>query len=273
MKIAKNQVWLITGAASGIGKLMAEALLMRETIVVLVDINKEALIAVEKDFLNRGFKAHAVVGDLSKPETFLELKQEIHSRVGKIHGLINNAGVVFGGEFEKVEWKKHALTYQINTLGPVGLTHAFMPDFLEHTKNGKDVHVVNIASASGFVGLPYGSTYAASKWAMIGFSDSLRLEVKERGLYNFHVTTVCPSYIATGMFQGVRAPLMLPWLKPEEIVLKILRGIEMDKAFIREPFLVKTIDLLKGIMPQGIYDAISKFLGVTTSMYQWRGRN
>lgn len=272
MRILKNQVWLITGAASGIGKLMAEGLLMRETVVVLVDINKEALINVEKEFLERSFKAHAVVGDLSKPETFLELKQVVHAKVGKIHGLINNAGVVFGGEFEKVDWQKHALTYQINTLGPVGLVHTFMTDFLENIKSGKEVHVVNIASASGFVGLPYGSTYAASKWAMIGFSDSLRLEMKERGLSDFHVTTVCPSYISTGMFQGVRAPLMLPWLKPEEIVLKILRGIENDSAFIKEPFLVKTIDLLKGLMPLGIYDAISKFLGVTTSMHHWRGR-
>lgn len=272
MKITKNQVWLVTGAASGIGKLMAESLLMRETIVVLVDINKEALNILEKEFLERGFKAHAVVADLSKPETFLELKQVVHSKVGKIHGLINNAGVVFGGEIEKVDWQKHALTYQINTLGPVGLVHTFMADFLDYVKNGKDVHVVNIASASGFVGLPYGCTYASSKWALIGFSDSLRLEMKERRLENFHVTTVCPSYIATGMFQGVRAPLMIPWLKPDEIVLKILDGIEANKAFIKEPFLVKTIDLLKGLLPLGIYDVISKILGVTTSMHHWRGR-
>ncbi len=272
MKIIKNQVWLVTGAASGIGKLMAESLLMREAVVVLVDINKDGLSLVEKDFLDRGFKAHAVVADLSKPETFLELKQTVHGKVGKIHGLINNAGVVFGGELEKVDWQKHALTYQINTIGPVGLVYTFMADFLEHAKNNKEAHIVNIASASGFVGLPYGSTYASSKWALVGFSDSLRLEMKERKLDNLYVTTVCPSYITTGMFQGVRAPMMIPWLKPDEIVLKILNGIEANKAFIKEPFLVKTIDLLKGLMPQSIYDAISKLLGVTTSMHHWRGR-
>lgn len=273
MQISKNQVWLITGAASGIGKLMAKNLLMRETIVVLLDVNKEAVFEAEKEFKSLGFKAHAIVGDLSKPETFLEIKQQVHSKVGKIHGLINNAGVVFGGEFEKVDWQKHALTYQINSMAPVCLTHVFMQDFLEHVKSDKEVHVVNIASASGFVGLPYGSTYAASKWAMIGFSDSLRLEMKERKLLNFHVTTVCPSYISTGMFNGVRAPLMLPWLKPDVIVAKIIQGIENNKAFIREPFLVKTIDLLKGLLPLFLYDGISKMLGVTTSMHHWRGRN
>ena len=114
--------------------------------------------------------------------------------------------------------EKHQLTYFINTLGPVALTHAFMSDFLSNT----EAHIVNIASASGFVGLPYGSTYASSKWAMIGFSDSLRLEMLERGLKQVRVTTVCPSYIATGMFQGVKPPMMIPWLKPEVIVSMIL---------------------------------------------------
>lgn len=269
MQIKKGQVWLVTGAASGIGRLMSLELAKRGAHVALVDINRDGLSLVEKEIRELKGTAHAFYADLSKIDSFLELKQEIHSRIGKISGLINNAGVVFGGEFEKTSLEKHQLTYFINTLGPVALIHAFMSDFLSNP----EAHIVNIASASGFVGLPYGSTYASSKWAMIGFSDSLRLEMLERGLRQVRVTTVCPSYIATGMFQGVKPPLMIPWLKPEVIVSKIFSGIESDQAFIKEPFLVKTIDLLKGLLPLGIYDAVSRLLGVTTSMFHWKGRS
>ncbi|MCK6596273.1 MAG: SDR family NAD(P)-dependent oxidoreductase [Bacteriovoracaceae bacterium] len=269
MQIKKGQVWLVTGAASGIGRLMSLELAKRGALVALLDVNREGLLLVEKEIREANGTAHGFFADLSKVDSFLELKQEIHSRLGKISGLINNAGVVFGGEFEKTSLEKHQLTYLINTMGPVALTHVFMNDLL----SGQDAHIVNIASASGFVALPYGSTYASSKWAMIGFSDSLRLEMLERGLKQVRVTTVCPSYIATGMFQGVKPPLMIPWLKPEVIVSKIFSGIESDLAFIKEPFLVKTIDLLKGLLPLGLYDSISKLLGVTTSMFHWKGRS
>ncbi len=268
MKIEKGQNWLITGAAGGIGRLMSLELAKKGANLILVDINQDNLKKVEAEIRAIGVTVASFLGDLSKPATFLDLKQDIHSRVGKIHGLINNAGVVFGGEFEKIPLQKHLLTYEINTLGPVAFTHTFLNDLLE----AKESHLVNIASASGFVGLPYGSTYASSKWGMIGFSDSIRLEMKERGFRHVHVTTVCPSYISTGMFTGVKAPMMIPWLKPEVIVAKIIGGIESNEAFIKEPFLVKTIDLLKGAMPLSWSDAVSKFLGVTTSMFHWRGR-
>ena len=108
---------------------------------------------------------------------------------------------------------------------------------------------------------------------MIGFSESLRLELIERDIKNMHVTTVCPSYINTGMFSGVKAPLFIPWLRPEFIVEKIIQGIEKNYPFVKEPFMVKWLDLFKGILPLKIFTIVNKFLGVSTSMANWKGRS
>ena len=247
---------------------MAEKLASRLATVIIVDINLEAATALANNIKSTGGKAHAVYADLSKIESIKKCRQEVLDLGINIDILINNAGVVFGGEFEKQPLEKHLLTYRINVDGMVAMTHSFFNDL----RSSQDANIVNIASASGYLGLPYGTSYASSKWAVIGFSESLRLELIERDITNMHVTTVCPSYINTGMFSGVKAPLFVPWLRPDDIVEKIIQGIEKNCAFVREPFMVKWLDLFKGILPLRLFTAINKFLGVSTSMTNWKGR-
>ena len=247
---------------------MAEKLASRLATVIIVDINLEAATALANNIKSTGGKAHAVYADLSKIESIKKCRQEVLDLGINIDILINNAGVVFGGEFEKQPLEKHLLTYRINVDGMVAMTHSFFNDL----RSSQDANIVNIASASGYLGLPYGTSYASSKWAVIGFSESLRLELIERDITNMHVTTVCPSYINTGMFSGVKAPLFVPWLRPDDIVEKIIQGIEKNCAFVREPFMVKWLDLFKGILPLRLFTAVNKFLGVSTSMTNWKGR-
>lgn len=268
MKNFTDKKILITGGASGIGKLMAEQFSKRSAVVIIVDINFEAAEAVASAIKSKGGKAYAIHADLSDLNSIKKCKSDISALGLHIDILINNAGVVFGGEFEKLNLEKHMLTYKINVDGMVAMTHLFFDDL----RKSMDANIVNLASASGFIGLPYGTTYASSKWAVVGFSESLRLELIERKISNIHVTTVCPSYISTGMFSGVKPPMLIPWLRPETIVAKIIQGIEANKAFIREPFIVKWIDFLKGILPLRIFTMINKILGVSTSMTHWKGR-
>lgn len=268
MKNFENKNVLITGGASGIGKLMALKFAKKGACVVIVDLNLSEAESVVTTIKSSGGKAHALFADLGDIETLKKCKAGVSALGLRIDILINNAGVVFGGEFEKLPLEKHLLTYKINVDGLLAMTHLFFDDL----RNSQDANIVNLASASGFIGLPYGTSYASSKWAVIGFSESLRLELSERNIRNIHVTTVCPSYISTGMFTGVKAPMLLPWLKPEVIVEKIIYGIENDYAFVKEPFVVKWVDFLKGILPLKIFTFVNKLLGVSTSMTHWKGR-
>lgn len=266
-KFAQKKI-LITGGASGIGKLLATTLAQREAEIIIVDINIAEAEKVAASIKQYGGRAHAFFVDLSSIDSIKKCRSQIQAAGIQIDGLINNAGVVFGGEFEKLPLEKHLLTYRINIDALVAMTHIFFSDL----RKSSDAIIVNIASASGYVGLPFGSSYASSKWAVIGFSESLRLEFLERGIKNIHVTTVCPSYITTGMFDGVKAPLILPWLSPETIVRKIIIGMERNSPFIKEPFMVKTVELLRGLLPLRVFVWVSKFIGVSTSMTNFRGR-
>ncbi len=268
MKTFQGTNWVVTGAGSGIGRLLAFGLAERGATVAVVDINQKSAEKTKREILQAGGKAAAFSADVSRSAAVKKLRGQIAKKLGRVQGLINNAGIVRGGAFEEVSLRAHEETYAVNTLGLVAVTHAFFADLLQ----SKDAHLVNIASASGFVGLPFGSTYASSKWAVVGFSDSIRLELKERGLGHVHVTTVCPSYISTGMFEGVKAPMMIPWLTPEGITKSILRAVENNAPFVKEPWLIGWIDLLKGIFPLVIYDVVSRWMGVSTSMLHWKGR-
>ena len=107
---------------------------------------------------------------------------------------------------------------------------------------------------------------------MLGFSESLRLELRERGIRNVHVTTVCPSYISTGMFDGVKSPLLSPMLTPEKVVNAIIKGIREKQPLVQQPAMVKRIDFLKGSLPLPIWDEVAKIAGISTSMKHWRGK-
>lgn len=259
---------LITGAGSGIGRLLALELARAGASVIVTARRKSAANEVVDEIRGGGGDAHAMVLDVSKPGSFETFRSKLHDEQGQIDILINNAGVVFGGEFEQVDVKQHINTMQINCNGPIALTHCFLDDLIQSTQSW----LVNISSASAFIGLPFGSTYAASKWAVLGFSESLRLEMKERGFDNVSVTTVCPSYISTGMFDGVKSPLLSPILTPEKVVKSIIRGMKKHSPVVQEPPMVRSVDLFKGVLPRPVWDEVAKRAGISTSMRSWRGK-
>ena len=106
---------------------------------------------------------------------------------------------------------------------------------------------------------------------MIGFTESIRLELKRLGHEHVGVTSVCPSYVSTGMFEGVRQPLLTPFLTPERLARKVVQAIRKNEPFVLEPALVKIMPLLKASLPTGASDAILDAVGASTSMKSWRG--
>src|SRR4030042_85462 len=157
---------------------------------------------------------------------------------------------------------------QFNLVACFWVPRAFLPDLVKKRAG----HIVNLASAAGLMGVPDLTAYCASKFGVVGFSESLRLELRRAGLKDIKLTIVCPSYVATGMFEGVKPPLLSPFLPPEVMVRKIYQAVKKDRLWVMEPASVKTIPLFKAITAQPLLDAVSDLLGVNRSMKHWKGR-
>ncbi len=258
---------LITGGAQGIGLEMAMKFAGRGADIVIADLNEGKLPEAKAKIEALGVSAWGFPVDVTNPASIAALRAQIAAEVGPIDVLVNNAGVVFGGPFTETPLDQHFKTYEVNTFGLVAMTHAFLPDLIGRP----EAHLVNISSASGFIGLPYGSTYASSKWAVIGFSESIRSELKVLGHEHVHVTIVCPSYIGTGMFEGVAAPKATSILKPDFIAEKVVHAVERNRIHVLEPWMVKITPLLRELLPTALYDRIAHLFGADTSMARWTG--
>jgi all-trans-retinol dehydrogenase (NAD+) len=260
---------LITGGAQGIGFEMAKKFAGRGAEIVIADLNEKKLAEAKAEIEAMGVSAWGFPVDVTNPASIASLRAQIAAEAGPIDVLVNNAGVVFGGPFIETPLDQHFKTYEVNTLGLVAMTHAFLPGLIDRP----EAHVVNISSASGFIGLPYGSTYASSKWAVIGFSESIRSELNMLGHKHVHVTIVCPSYIGTGMFEGAEAPKTTHLLEPDFVAEKVVHAVEHNSVYVMEPWLVKVTPLLRDLLPVKLYDRISHLFGADTSMAHWTGRD
>ena len=258
---------LVTGAARGIGKTMARHFADRGAEIVLTDIDAELLDETRAELDAAGVRCRAYPLDVTDDAAILATRDAIHDDLGNIDILVNNAGVVFGGPFLEVPLERHRTTYRVNVEGVVAMTHAFLPDVLASAGG----HLVFIASASGFVGLPGGATYASSKWAVIGFAESIRAELKHLGDHRAHVTTVCPTYIDTGMFEGVEPPKTTKLLDPDMVAEKVVEAVEHRRVWVREPWIVKITPFLKHGLPTPISDFLSEAFGANRSMDRWSG--
>lgn len=257
---------LITGAASGIGRLMAmELAKFSPASLILLDLNQEALNELTQKLDVKVYPYAFDVRDTQKiKDMFLELKNQGIC----VDILINNAGVIVGKNFEDHTHENIDFTMNINTSA---LMHLAL-EALQMMKVKKEGHIVNIASAAGLVANPGMSVYCASKWGVIGWSDSLRIEM-EQTYPGIKVTTVLPYYINTGMFDGVSSPI-IPILDPNYVVQKIIKAVAKDKIFLRMPWLINFVPLLKGILPVRVFDILAdKVFGIYHSMKTFKGRS
>lgn len=260
---------LITGGANGIGKLLGKkALKTGARRLIIWDTDTEAMNDIRQQWTNQHQEIYTHIVDLSDENPIYEMAETVLRNVESVDILINNVGIVQGRWFHELEPEAIKRTMQVNTLAAMHTTRAFLPAMMEQGSG----HIVNISSAASLMANPKMAVYAASKWALTGWSESLRLEMQQLNT-NITVTTVQPSYISTGMFKGVRPPLLTPILSPERITDDIIRAIQRDKFLLRRPFIVKLIPLLRGILPARWFDFIAgKLFRVYSSMDTFTGR-
>lgn len=263
----RNKHVLITGGAQGIGALMAAGCLGGGAAqVTLWDVNAAVLASRVDTLRAAGGAAEGSVVDLADPVQIAAAGENLLAR-WPVDILVNNAGIVVGKPLVEHSHEEIERTLRVNTHGMIHCTRALLPAMIARG----DGHIVNIASASGFIPVPRLTTYAASKWACLGFSESLRVELQ--AFPGLKVTTVCPSYIKTGMFAGASAPFAAPLLEPEYAAARILRAIERDTSMLRMPWIVHVVPMLYAVLPRIVFDTLcGRILGIYSSMEQFRGR-
>ncbi|MBO0854410.1 MAG: SDR family NAD(P)-dependent oxidoreductase [Nocardia sp.] len=264
---------LITGAAMGLGKSFAQrAVRERAADVVLWDIDESSL-KQTADELSEGTAArvHRYVVDVSDQQAIIDAAAAVRSEVGDIDILVNNAGIVRGnGYFWETENRADIdKTMAINSLAPMYVALEFLPAMVERRLPAR---VLNIASSAGLVANPRMSVYAASKWAALGWSDSVRLELEQSGNEHVKVTTVCPTYINTGMFDGAKGFLFTPILEQEEVVDTSWREMKKGSPLVVLPWTSRLNRAITGLLPLKVRDFYLNAVGVYHSMDEFTGR-
>ncbi|WP_345752157.1 SDR family NAD(P)-dependent oxidoreductase [Microbacterium rhizophilus] len=264
---------LITGAARGMGELYARrAAREGAAAVALWDVDQDAAAAVAADISAQGVRADAFRVDVSSPDAVRDGVAATRERLGDIDILVNNAGIVRGVPFWEHDVHRDIdLTMRINALAPMWLTREVLPAMMADRSRAK--RILNIASAAGTIANPNMSVYASSKWAVIGWSESLRLELARSGHDHLAVTTFCPSYVSTGMFAGARGPLLTPILTPDHAVEAAWTGMIAGRPIVSKPWTVKLGMAARGVLPTRAWDwAADRVFQVYSSMDHFTGR-
>ncbi len=247
---------VVTGAASGIGAALAQALAERGSNLVLVDRDAERLAGVAAGLSTVDVSTHVV--DLADPAATDELGATVLAGHPSIRLLINNAGVALRGRFDQVTLDEFEWVVNINFRATVRLTHALLPAL----KAEPGSHLVNLSSLFGIVA-PYGqSAYSASKFAVRGFTESLRQELAVDGI---GVTAVHPGGIRTRIAVSSRVGSGVPaqeavdddsWEKvltmdPAKAAAIILRGVEKRRGRVLVGGSAKVLDVVARTLPSG----------------------
>jgi NAD(P)-dependent dehydrogenase (short-subunit alcohol dehydrogenase family) len=270
MKSVAGKTVLVTGGAMGLGKLFAQtAVREKAAAVVLWDINEGALKDTAAELEADGGTVHPYVVDVSSADAISTAAQAVRDEVGDVHVLVNNAGIVRGnGYFWETKARDVEQTMLINGIGPMLVAREFLPAMVE---SGEECRVVNLASSAGLNAVPRLAAYSGSKWAAVGWSDSVRLELEQAGHRHVRVTTVCPTYINTGMFDGAKGIFLTPMLEQEQVVAGAWKEMLKGSPFLIIPWTSRFNKVVSGVLPTRARDMWLRRTGVYNSMAGFTG--
>ncbi len=230
----KDKIVIITGASSGIGKALALEISSGGASVVLAARSESKIRDLEEEIKKSGGEAYSVVTDVSSERDCENLIKATISKYGRLDVLVNNAGISMRALFNDVDLDVIKRVMDINFWGAVYCTKYALPYLLESRGT-----VVGVSSIAGYKGLPARTGYSASKFAMQGFLEVLRIENMKKGL---HVLIACPGFTesnirfsslkADGSHQGESPRDESAMMSPEEVALHIVKAIDKRKKIL-----------------------------------------
>ncbi|NXY44170.1 RDHE2 dehydrogenase, partial [Ceuthmochares aereus] len=233
-KNVSGEIVLITGAGSGLGRQLSLKFARLGATVVLWDINEEGLKEVKQLITEEGaVRVHCYICDCSKRQDVYRVADQVKKEVGDVTILINNAGIVTGKKFLDCPDSLVEKTMEVNIMAHFWTYKAFLPAMMASNHG----HLVCVASLAGQTGISYLTEYCASKFAALGFAESVNVEIRDLGKTGVKTTIVCPFFMNTGMFPSCESkwPTLIPVVEPEYVAEKLITAIQQDKEILMIP--------------------------------------
>lgn len=198
MKEVAGRTAFITGGASGMGLAMAHSFSAAGMKVAIADIEQQALDAALEQFAESNAEVIGLKVDVTRREALEQAAAETERAFGKVHVVCNNAGVAVGGSVDTMSYQDWDWVLGVNLDGVVNGVQTFLPRIRAHGEGG---HFVNTASMAGHVAVPGLSVYNTSKFAVVGLSEGMRLDLAAQGI---GVSVLCPGVVRTNIFASGR---------------------------------------------------------------------
>jgi short-subunit dehydrogenase len=233
MRNLDGKLVLITGAAAGIGRALALELARWKANLLLVDFDAAGLAATALEARRCGVRVDACVADLSRSEEVGALAARVRHEYPHLDVLVNNAGVAYYGTTHEMSHDQWRRVVAVNLAAPIQLTRELLPVLFERP----EAHLLNMCSISGLVGSSRLAAYNATKFGLVGFTESLRAEYGPRGL---GVTALCPGLVRTRIFESAMtggsksAPRFPRWMttSPERVAKGAVRAIRRNQGLV-----------------------------------------
>ena len=246
MKNMAGKTAFITGGASGLGLAMAHSLASAGMKVAIADIEQAALDSAVAGFADSNAEVIAIRADVTDRQSMAEARKKTLAAFGKVHLVCNNAGVALNGNIADMTYKDWDWVMKVNLDGVINGLVTFVDDIKAHGEGG---HFVNTASIAGQYGMPGLGVYCASKFAVVGMSETMRLDLAGD---NIGVSVLCPGVVETGIgasernrpaeYGGSATPAMtkpnqappteMEVMQPEQIGEVVLHAIQNDVFYI-----------------------------------------
>ena len=270
-KDVRNQVVLITGGGSGIGRLLAVKLASRGADPVIWDLNEEGM-KETSDLVRQATSGQrtcrSYVVDVADRESVYEAAARVVRDVGRpIDLLINNAGIVNGKRLLDLPDDRMVKLMNVNIMAHFWTVKAVLPSMIARNSG----HIVSISSVAGISGACNMTDYSAAKFAAVGFMESLMYELNADGHDGITTTIVAPWFINTGLFAGVD-PGIIPFLDPEDVADQVVQAILLNRAVLLLPSLLYVLYALKSVLPVKAMVQLFKALNGHKQMDTFVGR-
>lgn len=250
VKSVRGKVVAITGGARGIGKATATALVRRGARIAIGDLDSAL---AEQTATELGGNVVAFELDVTGRDSFAKFLDSAESELGPLDVLINNAGIMPLGPLVEETDEIARLMVDINLHGVIfGSKLA-----LERMQPRRTGHIVNVASQAGKAGIPGGATYCATKHAVVGLSEAIRLENRD---YGIEVSCVMPAVVNTELGSGLPDTPGVNKLEPEDVADAIVEAIETNRFDVWVPRSTATIARVMNLMPRGGREAVARLL-------------